>query len=108
MADEIAEKFEAISLGRGSSSRGGRGGGKSGGRAGGGGSGGRGGRDINLSRALSKLLRHQAANAGIQLDNEGYAPLDKVVSFLSFFSFFRFFFTFLFFSFHVYVVLYMD
>lgn len=34
----------------------------------------------DISRALSRLLRHQATNAGIQLDREGYAPLDKVVS----------------------------
>lgn len=37
----------------------------------------------DISRALSRLLRHQALNAGIKLDKEGYAPLDKVVSFLS-------------------------
>lgn len=36
----------------------------------------------DISRALSRLLRHQATNAGIQLDREGYAPLDKVVSLL--------------------------
>lgn len=57
--------------GQGRSRRGGRGGG------GGGQS-----RDVSISRALSRLLRHQAANAGIQLDGEGYAPLDKVVGFL--------------------------
>lgn len=38
------------------------------------------GRDVLVSKALSKLLRHQAENAGITLDEEGYAPLDKVVS----------------------------
>lgn len=38
----------------------------------------------DISRALSRLLRHQATNAGIQLDREGYAPLDKVVSLLFF------------------------
>lgn len=37
-------------------------------------------RQKDISRALSRLLRHQATNAGIQLDREGYAPLDKVVS----------------------------
>lgn len=37
-------------------------------------------REKDISRALSRLLRHQALNAGIKLDKEGYAPLDKVVS----------------------------
>ncbi|KAI1375046.1 hypothetical protein F4677DRAFT_424468 [Hypoxylon crocopeplum] len=32
-----------------------------------------------ISKALSTLLRHQAENAGIRLDVEGYAPLDKVM-----------------------------
>ncbi|EGO57664.1 hypothetical protein NEUTE1DRAFT_62747 [Neurospora tetrasperma FGSC 2508] len=40
----------------------------------------KGGRDVDLSRALSRLLRHQAASAGITLDAEGYAPLDKVLA----------------------------
>ncbi|KAI0397768.1 KptA family-domain-containing protein [Xylariaceae sp. FL0594] len=51
-------------------------------RRGGGGArgGGRGGnRQVNISRALSTLLRHQAQNAGIALDAEGFAPLDKVM-----------------------------
>ncbi|KAI6370934.1 hypothetical protein MCOR25_004066 [Pyricularia grisea] len=51
-----------------------------GGRGGGGGGGGSQSRDVGISRALSRLLRHQAANAGIQLDGEGYAPLDKVLA----------------------------
>lgn len=46
------------------------------GKGGGGGQ----GREVQVSKALSKLLRHQAANAGVQLDDEGYAPLDSVVS----------------------------
>lgn len=54
--------------------RGGRGG-----KGGGGGGGGQ-GREVQISRALSKLLRHQAENAGIPLDGEGFAPLDRVVS----------------------------
>jgi hypothetical protein len=49
------------------------------GRGKGGGGGGQ-GREVQVSKALSRLLRHQAANAGIQLDDEGYAPLDSVVS----------------------------
>jgi uncharacterized membrane protein YgcG len=58
-------------------------------RSGGGGGGGRGGRggggsqnrEVLVSKALSKLLRHQAENAGIKLDAEGFAALDEVVSF---------------------------
>ncbi|KAF5019363.1 hypothetical protein F66182_8631 [Fusarium sp. NRRL 66182] len=50
-----------------------------GGRGGGGGRGGQ-GREVQVSKALSKLLRHQAANAGIQLDDEGFAPLDSVLA----------------------------
>ncbi|EGX94335.1 RNA 2'-phosphotransferase [Cordyceps militaris CM01] len=38
-----------------------------------------GGRSSDVSRALSRLLRHQAENAGIALDGEGYAPLDQVL-----------------------------
>jgi 2'-phosphotransferase len=53
---------------------------KGGGRGGGGGGGGGQGREVQVSKALSKLLRHQAASAGIQLDDEGFAPLDRVVS----------------------------
>lgn len=51
----------------------------------GGGRGGRGGggsqsREVQVSKTLSKLLRHQAGNAGIKLDAEGFAALDEVVS----------------------------
>ncbi|KAL6869479.1 tRNA 2'-phosphotransferase [Amphichorda felina] len=50
-----------------------------------GGRGGRGGgnqsREVVVSRALSRLLRHQAENAGIKLDSEGYAPLDRVLAY---------------------------
>ncbi|KAK9436170.1 RNA 2'-phosphotransferase [Metarhizium brunneum] len=38
------------------------------------------GREVQLSKALSRLLRHQAENAGIKLDEEGFAPLDRVLS----------------------------
>lgn len=38
-------------------------------------------RDLNISKALSMLLRHKAEEAGIELDDEGFARLDKVVSF---------------------------
>ncbi|KAK4179800.1 putative tRNA 2'-phosphotransferase 1 [Triangularia setosa] len=70
----IADQFDAQTSSSTSSKRGGRsGGGRGGGRPGG-------GRAVDLSRALSRLLRHQASNAGIDLDKEGYAPLDKVLS----------------------------
>lgn len=65
--------------------KGGKKGGKDRGPHGGGGGGGGGQaarREKDISRALSRLLRHQALNAGIKLDSEGYAPLDKVVSFI--------------------------
>ncbi|KAK0711109.1 KptA family-domain-containing protein, partial [Lasiosphaeris hirsuta] len=75
---QIADQFEdQASLGRvgGSGSRG-RGGGRGGRfRTNKGGK----GRDVDLSRALSRLLRHQAANAGVELDREGFASLDKVL-----------------------------
>lgn len=66
---EMEEKAQSSA----SKGRGGRGRGK--GRGGGGQ-----GREVQVSKALSKLLRHQAGNAGIQLDDEGYAPLNSVVS----------------------------
>ncbi|RYO77409.1 hypothetical protein DL762_009280 [Monosporascus cannonballus] len=56
-----------------------RSGGRGGGRRGRGGAGRHQDRDVALSRALSLLLRHQAHSAGIKLDAEGYAPLDKVL-----------------------------
>lgn len=76
-ADELAAQFEdKASVG-----------GRTGGRKAGGGSGGKGKpgdgdkqREKQISMALSRLLRHQALNAGIKLDKEGYAPLDRVVS----------------------------
>ncbi|KAF7551577.1 hypothetical protein G7Z17_g4925 [Cylindrodendrum hubeiense] len=37
-------------------------------------------REVLVSKALSKLLRHQADNAKIKLDEEGYAPLDQVLA----------------------------
>ena len=56
--------------------RGGRGG-----RAGGGGAE---IREVAVSKALSKLLRHAAKDEGITLDAEGFARLDQVVSSLSY------------------------
>ncbi|KAM7223810.1 RNA 2'-phosphotransferase, Tpt1 / KptA family domain containing protein [Rhypophila decipiens] len=81
MADEIADRFEGTGIGGGGGGGGRHGGNKSRGGKSGGGGGRAKGRDVDLSRALSKLLRHQAASAGIQLDNEGYAPLDKVLQY---------------------------
>ncbi|KAG5981299.1 hypothetical protein E4U55_003095 [Claviceps digitariae] len=51
------------------------------GSSGGGGRGGRRsqGREVTVSKALSRLLRHQAQSAGITLDREGFAPLDQVL-----------------------------
>lgn len=79
-ADDLAEKFEDnVSMQGGG---GGKGKGK-GGRKGGGGGGkpadGGKQREKQVSMALSRLLRHQALNAGITLDKEGYAPLDRVL-----------------------------
>jgi hypothetical protein len=71
MADEAHFDVEGKMQNRPPRSRGDRGRGKGGG--------GGHGREVQVSKALSKLLRHQAANAGIQLDDEGYAPLDAVV-----------------------------
>jgi uncharacterized membrane protein YgcG len=81
IADRLEDNIMSSSTRHG---RGGHGGGrgKGGGRRGGGGGGG-GGRDrreVDLSKALSRLLRHQADNAGVTLDKEGFACLDKVVS----------------------------
>lgn len=53
---------------------------RGGGRGGRGGGGGSQSREVQVSKTLSKLLRHQAANAGIKLDAEGFAALDEVVS----------------------------
>jgi 2'-phosphotransferase len=84
--DDIAEDFEEMVSRQGDKgSRGGRGKGGRGGRGGGRGSGGL-PRDVSVSKTMSKLLRHQATHAGIQLDKEGFAPLDRVVS-LTFFFF---------------------
>ncbi|KAK7749351.1 tRNA 2'-phosphotransferase [Diatrype stigma] len=76
--EEMAERVMDSSSGsRGKRGGGGRGGRRGGGRGGGGSS--AQDRDFVLSKALSTLLRHQAQNAGIKLDAEGFAPLDKVL-----------------------------
>jgi 2'-phosphotransferase len=88
MADDngTAERMEALALqqGKGKGKGGPRGGG--GGRRGGGGKGGEPNREVLVSKALSTLLRHKALEAGIDLDSEGYASLDKVVSVSLFYS----------------------
>ena len=61
------QAYEKADRGRNGRGRGGKGGGRM-------------GREVQVSKALSRLLRHQAANAGIKLDEAGFAELDKVVS----------------------------
>jgi len=63
--------MEGVGASRGKG-RGGRGNGV------GGGGGGK-GREVQISKTLSKLLRHQAQTARIALDEKGYAELEKVV-----------------------------
>jgi len=48
--------------------------------------GGRGGmkREVAISKALSKLLRHAAEDEGLALDGEGFARVDQVVSLVPF------------------------
>ncbi|OBT87829.1 hypothetical protein VE02_02138 [Pseudogymnoascus sp. 03VT05] len=55
--------------GGGGGSRGGKG------RSGGGGQ----SRDVQVSKALSKLLRHDAVKAGLELDDEGFAGVGEVL-----------------------------
>lgn len=63
----------------------GRGKGGRGGKSRGGGGGGRAeSREVMISKALSKLLRHAAAEAGLSLDTEGFARVDQVVSIIIF------------------------
>lgn len=81
-AEALAEQFEGRSRGGGGGGGGNKGGGKQSKSAGAAPSadGGK-NREKQISKALSRLLRHQALNAGIVLDKEGYALLEKVVSF---------------------------
>ncbi|KAI1096311.1 RNA 2'-phosphotransferase, Tpt1 [Rostrohypoxylon terebratum] len=70
--EETAEKMEGMALrGKGRGGRDRRGGRGGGGRPQ--------DREMLISKALSSLLRHQAENAGIKLDAEGFAPLDRVI-----------------------------
>jgi len=75
MADDSLDDQAELSLsnrrernGRGK----GRGGGSASGRPGQ-------GRDVEISKALSKLLRHAAVEEGLELDGEGFAKVDQVV-----------------------------
>lgn len=57
-----------------------RGEGRGRGRGGrGGGGGGPLSREVQISKGLSKLLRHAAGDAGLKLDVEGFARVDRVV-----------------------------
>ena len=86
-ADIVAMSEELNIDERGARNQGGRGRGKGragrGGRSDGGKWGGRGemNREVAVSKALSKLLRHAAEDEGLALDGEGFARLDQVVSF---------------------------
>ncbi|EFX00142.1 tRNA splicing 2 phosphotransferase 1 [Grosmannia clavigera kw1407] len=84
-ADVLAAQFADRLSEQGKHSAGGQRGGSSRRRGGGNGRGKREGgssssRAVDVSRALSKLLRHQATSAGIVLDGEGYAALDQVLA----------------------------
>ncbi|KAI5859331.1 KptA family-domain-containing protein [Durotheca rogersii] len=68
--DELAEAADRMVEG----GKGARGAGKKGGAPAGGRN-----REVLISKALSTLLRHRALIAGIRLDTEGYAPLDRVM-----------------------------
>ncbi|TPX17367.1 uncharacterized protein E0L32_012153 [Thyridium curvatum] len=76
-ADRLQDRLTAGAHGGHRRGRGGGGGSQF--RGGGGGGGGR-NRETTISKTLSRLLRHQAENAGIKLDDEGYAPLDRVMA----------------------------
>jgi 2'-phosphotransferase len=73
--EDVAERVEDLALSKGAKAKGK-------GQRGKGRGGGTGGpdREVLISKALSSLLRHRASDAGIELDPEGFAPLDRVVS----------------------------
>jgi hypothetical protein len=83
---DMAEELDLTDRGakrdaRGGRSRAGDGGGSSGkGSRAGGSGGGEMNRELAISKALSKLLRHAAVDAGLKLDPEGFARVDQVVS----------------------------
>ncbi|TGO48557.1 hypothetical protein BCON_0237g00130 [Botryotinia convoluta] len=78
----LAEEGDAVEVGGGGNARGGKGGrgGRGGKGRGAGGGGGNGkNREMLISKALSKLLRHAAESEGVKLDGEGFARLDLVM-----------------------------
>ncbi|KAK0121484.1 hypothetical protein ONS95_009778 [Cadophora gregata] len=78
--DDFLDKAEALDVGRERGNRDRRGGRGGRGVKRGGGGGGRGeGREVMVSKALSKLLRHAAVEAGLKLDAEGYASVEQVM-----------------------------
>ncbi len=48
---------------------------------------GAGGRSVALSKKLSWLLRHGAANSGLELDSEGFLEVDSVLALPTFAAF---------------------
>jgi RNA 2'-phosphotransferase, Tpt1 / KptA family len=81
--DDFIDKAEELDIQDRGGRRGNRGGGRGkgrGGKSGGGSGGGVMNREVAVSKALSKLLRHAAEDVGLKLDAEGYARLDDVVS----------------------------
>ncbi|PNH38107.1 hypothetical protein VD0004_g8706 [Verticillium dahliae] len=79
MADDLGGNATHLALeDKAGAGRGGRGG-----RRGGGGRGGGRPQDRNMlvSKALSRLLRHQAENAGVKLDEGGWAKVDEVLAY---------------------------
>lgn len=77
--EDMIERDLNLGGGKRGGKRGGRGG-RSGGRGGGGRGGGGENREVLVSKALSRLLRHAADEAKLALDSEGYARVDQVVS----------------------------
>ncbi|TVY38069.1 tRNA 2'-phosphotransferase [Lachnellula subtilissima] len=75
LPEELA--FEEKFHGGGNQGAGGRGRGKGG--RGGKSYGGPQNKEMQISKALSKLLRHAAADAGLKLDSEGFGRLDQVM-----------------------------
>jgi hypothetical protein len=81
--DDFIDKAEELDVQDRGGRRGNRGGGRGKGpgrKLGGASGGGAMNREVAVSKALSKLLRHAAEDVGLKLDAEGYARLDDVVS----------------------------
>lgn len=81
----LIEKSENLTLAAAGSSRRGGGGGGRGGRGGKVGAAPAGSvqnREVLISKALSKLLRHDAEKEGVAIDEEGYVAVHEVVSYI--------------------------